>query len=61
MSLIIQVIHPHFTEFIVIQSHIRPNLEPVKIFVSRHECELDNHSQFIKLVESSFNQTLDSC
>jgi hypothetical protein len=25
-----------------------PNLEPVKTFVSRHECELGNHSQFIK-------------
>jgi hypothetical protein len=50
VSLIIQTIHSHFTEFRVIQSHKRPNLEPVKTFVSRHECELDNHSQFIKLV-----------
>jgi hypothetical protein len=32
MSLIIQTIHSHFTEFGVIQSHRRPNLEPVKNF-----------------------------
>jgi hypothetical protein len=50
MSLIIQTIHLCFTELGVIQSRGRPNLEPVKTFVSRHECELVNHSQFIKLV-----------
>jgi hypothetical protein len=33
MSLIIQIIHPHFTEFGVIQSRRRPNLEPVKTFI----------------------------
>jgi hypothetical protein len=50
MSLIIQIIHSYFTEFGIIQSHRWPILEPVKTFVSRHEGELDNHSQFIKLV-----------
>jgi hypothetical protein len=39
-----------FTEFGVNRSREAANLEPVKTFVSRHECELDNHSQFIKLV-----------
>jgi hypothetical protein len=33
----------------------------LKTFVSQHECELDNHSQFINLVQSLFNRTLDSC
>jgi hypothetical protein len=33
MSLIIRIIHPHFTEFGVIQSHRRPNLKPVKTFI----------------------------
>jgi hypothetical protein len=33
-----------------IRSLERSNLEPVKTFNSRHEYELDNHSQFIKLV-----------
>ena len=50
MSLIIQTIRTHLTEFGVIESHRRPNLEPVKTFVSRHECELGNHSQFVKLI-----------
>ena len=50
MSLIIQIVHSHFTEFGVIQSHRRPNLEPVKTFIFRNECKLNNHSQFIKLV-----------
>jgi hypothetical protein len=50
MSLIIQIIHSHFTKFGVIQSHRRPNLEPAKTFISRHECELDNQSRFINLV-----------
>jgi hypothetical protein len=50
MSLIIQTIRTYFTEFGVIQSHRRPNLEPVKTFISQNECKLDNHSQFIKLV-----------
>jgi hypothetical protein len=44
MSLIIQTVHSYFTEFGVIQSHRRPNLEPVKTFISRHECKLDNQS-----------------
>jgi hypothetical protein len=34
VSLIIQTIHSHFTEFGVIQSHRRPNLEPIKTCVS---------------------------
>jgi hypothetical protein len=50
MSLIIQTIRTHFTEFGVIQSHRRPNLEPVKTFTSWHECELDNQSRFINLI-----------
>jgi hypothetical protein len=50
MSLIIQTIHSHFTEFGVIQSHKRPNLEPIKNFYSRHECKLDNQSRFINLI-----------
>jgi hypothetical protein len=33
MSLIIQTIRTHLTEFRVIQSHGRPNLEPVKTFI----------------------------
>jgi hypothetical protein len=33
MSLIIQIIHSRFTEFGVIQSHKRPNSEPVKTFI----------------------------
>jgi hypothetical protein len=33
MSLIIQIIHSHITEFGVIQSHKRPNSEPVKTFI----------------------------
>jgi hypothetical protein len=47
MSLIIQIIHSHFTEFRIIQSHRRPILEPVKTFNSQNECELENHSRFI--------------
>jgi hypothetical protein len=43
MSLIIQIIHSHFTEFRIIQSHRRPILEPVKTFNSRNECKLENH------------------
>jgi hypothetical protein len=50
MSLIIQIIHSRFTEFGVTQSRRRPIFELVKTFVSRHECELGNHSQFINLV-----------
>jgi hypothetical protein len=61
MSLIIQTIHSHFTEFGVIQSHKRPNLGPVKTFISRHERQLVNHSRIIDLIRSSFNQTLDDC
>jgi hypothetical protein len=34
MSLIIRIIHPHFTEFGIIRSQEQPNLEPVKTFVS---------------------------
>jgi hypothetical protein len=33
MSLIIQTIRTYFTEFGIIQSHRRPNLEPVKTFI----------------------------
>jgi hypothetical protein len=36
MCLIIQISHSHFTEFEIIQSHRRPNLEPVKTFNSRN-------------------------
>jgi hypothetical protein len=61
MSLIIQIIHSYFTEFGVIQSHRKPNLEPVKNFNSRHEYELDNPSRIINLIGSSFNRTLDGC
>jgi hypothetical protein len=61
MSLIIQIIHSHFTEFRVIQSHRRPNLESVKTFISRNECKLKNHSRLINLIWSSLNQTLDDC
>jgi hypothetical protein len=50
MSLIIQTIRTHFTEFGIIQSHKRPNLEPVKNFYSRRECKLVNQSRFINLV-----------
>jgi hypothetical protein len=61
MSLISQTIRTHITEFGVIQSHKRPNLEPVKTFISRNECELDNHSRIINLIWSSLNQTLNDC
>jgi hypothetical protein len=50
MSLIIQTIRTHFTEFRVIQSHRRPKLEPVKNFYSRRECKLDNQSRFINRI-----------
>jgi hypothetical protein len=36
MCLIIQISHSHFTEFEIIQSHRRPNVEPVKTFNSRN-------------------------
>jgi hypothetical protein len=61
MSLIIQTIRTHFIEFGTIQSHRRPNLEPVKTFISRNECRLEDHSRIINLIWSSFNQTLDDC
>jgi hypothetical protein len=61
MPLIIQTIRTQFTGFGVIRSREMANLEPVKTFNSRHECELDNQSLFINLVLSSFNQTLYSC
>jgi hypothetical protein len=48
MSLTIQTIHSHFTGFEVIQSHGRPNLEPVKNFYSRRECKFGNQSRFLK-------------
>jgi hypothetical protein len=61
MSLIIQIIHSHFAEFGIIQSHRRPILEPVKTFISRNECKLEDHSRIINLIWSSLNQTLDDC
>jgi hypothetical protein len=36
--------------FEFLRSRERPNLEPVKTFISRHECKLDNQSRFINLV-----------
>jgi hypothetical protein len=33
-----------------IRSRERPNLEPVKIFISQHQGKHDNHSRFINLV-----------
>jgi hypothetical protein len=33
MSLIIRIIHPHFTKFGIIQSQEQPNLKPVKTFI----------------------------
>jgi hypothetical protein len=50
MSLIIQIIHSYFIEFGIIQSHRRPNLEPVKTFISQNECKLENHSRLINLI-----------
>jgi hypothetical protein len=50
LSLIFQIIHSCFTEFRVIQSRRRPNLEPVKNFNSRHEYKLDSRSRFINLI-----------
>jgi hypothetical protein len=61
MSLIIQTIHSHLTEFEVNQSHIRPILEHVKTFIAWHEYRLDSQSRFINLIWSLFNQTLDGC
>jgi hypothetical protein len=40
-------VSPNF-EFL--RSLERPNLEPVKTFISRHECELDNPSRVINLI-----------
>jgi hypothetical protein len=34
----------------------QPILEPVKTFISRNECKLDNQSRIINLIWSSFNQ-----
>jgi hypothetical protein len=48
MSLIIQTIRTYFTEFGVSQCHRRPNLEPVRTFISRPECDLDNSSSNYK-------------
>jgi hypothetical protein len=61
MSLIIQIIHSHFTEFRAIWSRRIPNLEPVETFISRNECKLRNHSRILNLIWSSFNQTLNGC
>jgi hypothetical protein len=41
MSLIIQIIHSHFAEFEIIQSHIRPIWSLLKTFIL-DECKLDN-------------------
>jgi hypothetical protein len=53
MSLIIQIIHSHFTEFEVSQSHRRPNLEPVKNFYSRRmqtRKSFSNYKSHLKLI-----------
>jgi hypothetical protein len=50
MPLIIQTIHTQFTEFGVIRSRETVNLEPVKTFISRNECKLDDQSRFINLI-----------
>jgi hypothetical protein len=60
MSLIIQIIHSHFVEFGIIQSHRRPIWSLLKTFIL-DECKLDNQSRFINLIWSSLNQTLDDC
>jgi hypothetical protein len=55
MSLTIRIIHSHFTEFGIIQSHRGPNLEPVKFLFSAR-MQTQNHSRIINLIWSSFNQ-----
>jgi hypothetical protein len=62
-SLTIQTIHSHFTGFEVIQSHGRPNLEPIKNFYSRHECKFGNQSRFFLKISSKAHliKTLDYC
>jgi hypothetical protein len=60
MSLIIQIIHSHFAEFEIIQSHRRPIWSLLKTFIL-DECKLDKHSRIINLIWSSLNQTLDDC
>jgi hypothetical protein len=60
MSLIIQIIHSHFAEFEIIQSHRRPIWSLLKTFIL-DECKLDKHSRIINLIWSSLNQTLNDC
>jgi hypothetical protein len=60
VSLIIQTIHSHFTEFGVFSLKEGRIWSLLKLS-SRRECKLENHSRFINLVQSSFNQALDSC
>jgi hypothetical protein len=49
MSLIIQIIHSHFAEFEIIQSHRRPIWSLLKTFIL-DECKLDKHSRIINLI-----------
>jgi hypothetical protein len=60
MSLIIQIIHSHFAEFVIIQSHRRPIWSLLKTFIL-DECKPDNQSRFINLIWSSLNRALDGC
>jgi hypothetical protein len=50
LSLSIRLSHGSSPNSELIDREKQPILEPVKTFNSRHEYELDNHSQFIKLV-----------
>jgi hypothetical protein len=50
LSLSIRLSHGSSPNSELIDREKQPILEPVKAFNSRHEYELDNHSQFIKLV-----------
>jgi hypothetical protein len=52
MSLIIQIIHSHFTEFRIIQSHRRPNLETVKTFIFRSKCKFESQYRLVTPVQT---------
>jgi hypothetical protein len=50
LSLFIRLSHGSSPNLELFDREKQPNLEPVKTFISRNECKLDNHSQSIKLV-----------
>jgi hypothetical protein len=61
LSLFIRLSHGSSPNSELFDREKQPILEPVKTFISQNECKLGNHSRIIKLIWSSFNQTLDDC